>query len=77
VRYRVKSSNANHGKSGPSSGDIVALGLAVQLVPDPDPRVQRRWERRGEMRVHDNGRVSKEALKRSKPILLAGRRAGR
>jgi hypothetical protein len=48
-----------------------ALGLAIQFLPDPDAKIARRWERRKEQRVHDNGRISKVAIKRARPIVLA------
>lgn len=40
-----------------------ALGLAIQLVPDPDgsARLAHRWQQRSDTRVQDNGRISREA----------------
>lgn len=58
-----------------------ALGLAIQLVEDPDcsARIAKRWERRESIRVHDNGRISKEAAVRiawSLVLSKANRKAG-
>jgi hypothetical protein len=49
---------------------IGALGLAVQLVEDPDTTVARRWQKRREDQARGNGRISKAAIKRVRPILM-------
>jgi hypothetical protein len=48
-----------------------ALGLAVQLLPDPDARVQPRWERHSESYVERDRRLSKAAIKKATPIVVA------
>jgi hypothetical protein len=50
---------------------IGALGLAVQLVEDPDTKVQRRWTKRRDNLASDNGRISKAAVKKARPLVLA------
>jgi len=50
---------------------IGALGLAVQLVEDPESRVRSRWERRRNNNAHDNGRLSKTAIRKARPIVLS------
>ena len=49
-----------------------ALGLAVQLVPDPDCKVAERWEKRDERAAHGKrSGISKAALKKARTILLS------
>lgn len=57
-----------------------ALGCGLVLVEDPEAtaRMAKRWERRNTDRARDNGRVSKVAIERATPAVLAeiGRRGG-
>jgi hypothetical protein len=55
------------------------LGLAVQFVPDPEARMQRRWQRRINSYMRPNDRVSKAAIKKATPIVVAelARKGGR
>ena len=50
---------------------IGALGLAIELAEDPDTKVRSRWERRSEGQVSENGRISKVALQKARPLVLA------
>jgi hypothetical protein len=49
-----------------------ALGLAVQFVPDPDSTVAGRWTRRREDQARrQDGRISKAAIRKARPLVLA------
>jgi hypothetical protein len=52
---------------GPSR--MKSLGLMVQLVPDPDTQVQRRWKPRSAGQAHGRGRLSQ--LRRARADVLA------
>jgi hypothetical protein len=56
---------------------VGALGLMVQLVPDPDTQVQRRWKLRSAGQAHGRGRLSQ--LRRARADVLAdlARKGGR
>jgi hypothetical protein len=47
-----------------------ALGLAVQLVEDPDTTVVSRWEKRREDQARGNGRISRSMVKRARSTVL-------
>jgi hypothetical protein len=57
---------------------VGALGCGLALVPDPQAAIRRRWERRLDSRVRDNGRIGKEAIRKARPLVLAelARRGG-
>jgi hypothetical protein len=55
---------------------IGALGLAVQLVEDPEGRVRRRWQRRSEPQATDNGRLSRLRLAKVEAVTELARKGG-
>jgi hypothetical protein len=48
-----------------------ALGCGLANIPDPDAKVSRRCERRIEGYVQRDRRIGKQAVKKTKPIVLA------
>jgi hypothetical protein len=50
-----------------------ALALRLVVVEDREAlaRVGKRWERREDSRVHDNGRISRLAIRRVRPIIMS------
>jgi hypothetical protein len=58
---------------------VGSLGLAVALIEDPEGRVRRRWSKQQEAQATDNGRISRAAMKKARPVVLAelARRGGR
>jgi hypothetical protein len=48
-----------------------ALGCGLAIVPDPDARVQRRWQRPVDAYIRDDPRVSKAAIKKATPIVVS------